>query len=196
MVFVFSDLMAILKDKTNIMLLGTFVGMNAVAYYDLAEKIVWAFRSVFSNINIAFFPYFSKNKKPNQVKQVIALIFCFSLFSYLFILFFSDFIILLLSNSDMLIINDFLWLMAIYVISASLSSSIGYFVLVTNGYAKSFFYNMLISLCSYLAICFFIYFFLDISIINLVFAYNLSILIELFHRVYLCRKYQLLSWGV
>ena len=46
-VFVFSDLMAILKDKTNIMLLGTFVGMNAVAYYDLAEKIVWAFRSVF-----------------------------------------------------------------------------------------------------------------------------------------------------
>ena len=62
MVFVFSDLMAILKDKTNIMLLGTFVGMNAVAYYDLAEKIVWAFRSVFSNINIAFFPYFSKIK--------------------------------------------------------------------------------------------------------------------------------------
>lgn len=195
-VFVFSDMMAILKDKTNIMLLGGFVGMNAVAYYDLAEKIVWVFRSIFSNINSAFFPYFSKNKKPNQVKQVITLIFFFSLFAYLFILFFSDLIILLLSNSDMLIIKDFLWLMAIYVISASLSSSIGYFVLVANGYAKSFFNNMLISLCSYLAICFFIYFFLDFSIVNLVFAYNLSILIELFHRVYLCRKYQLLNWVV
>ena len=74
-VFVFSDLMAILKDKTNIMLLGTFVGMNAVAYYDLAEKIVWAFRSVFSNINIAFFPYFSrKNCKfaPQKYKTYIA----------------------------------------------------------------------------------------------------------------------------
>lgn len=193
-VFVFSDLMAILKDKMNIMLLGTFVGMNAVAYYDLAEKIVWAFRSVFSNVNSAFFPYFSKNKKPKQVKQVITAIFIFSFFSYFIILFFSDFIILLLSNSNMLIIKDFLWMMAIYVISASLSSSIGYFVLVTNGYAKSFFNNMLISLFSYLVICFFICFFLEISIINLVFAYNLSVLIELFHRVYLCKKYQLLNW--
>ena len=188
MVFVFSDLMAILKDKTNIMLLGTFVGMNAVAYYDLAEKIVWAFRSVFSNINIAFFPYFSKNKKPEQVKQVILIIFIFSLLSYLFICFFSDFIILLLSNENMLIIKDFLWIMAMYIIIASLSSSIGYFILIVNGYSKSFFYNMLISLLSY------IYSLFDISIINLVIAYNLSILIELLHRIYLCGKYRLLNW--
>lgn len=194
MVFVFSDLMAILKDKTNIMLLGTFVGMNAVAYYDLAEKIVWAFRSVFSNINIAFFPYFSKSKKPEQVKQVILIIFIFSLLSYLFICFFSDFIILLLSNENMLIIKDFLWIMAMYIIIASLSSSIGYFILIVNGYSKSFFYNMLISLLSYLFICFFIYSFFNISIINLVVAYNLSILIELLHRIYLCGKYRLLNW--
>ena len=89
MVFVFSDLMAILKDKTNIMLLGTFVGMNAVAYYDLAEKIVWAFRSVFSNINIAFFPYFSKNKKPETGKSKLYLLFLFlvCLVIYLFVFF-------------------------------------------------------------------------------------------------------------
>ena len=186
--------MAILKDKTNIMLLGTFVGMNAVAYYDLAEKIVWAFRSVFSNINIAFFPYFSRNKRPEQVKQVILIIFIFSLLSYLFVCLFSDFIILLLSNENMLIIKDFLWIMAMYIIIASLSSSIGYFILIVNGYSKSFFYNMLISLISYLFICFFIYSLFDISIINLVIAYNLSILIELLHRIYLCGKYRLLNW--
>ena len=193
-VFVFSDLMAILKDKTNIMLLGTFVGMNAVAYYDLAEKIVWAFRSVFSNINIAFFPYFSRNKRPEQVKQVILIIFIFSLLSYLFVCLFSDFIILSLSNENMLIIKDFLWIMAMYIIIASLSSSIGYFILIVNGHSKSFFYNMLISLISYLFICFFIYSLFDISIINLVIAYNLSILIELLHRIYLCGKYRLLNW--
>ena len=184
------------------MLLGTFVGMNAVAYYDLAEKIVWAFRSVFSNINIAFFPYFSRNKRPEQVKQVILIIFIFSLLSYLFVCLFSDFIILSLSNENMLIIKDFLWIMAMYIIIASLSSSIGYFILtmpinnknIVNGHSKSFFYNMLISLISYLFICFFIYSLFDISIINLVIAYNLSILIELLHRIYLCGKYRLLNW--
>ena len=115
---------------------------------------------------------------------------------YLFICLFSDFIILLLSNESMLIIKDFLWIMAMYIIIASLSSSIGYFILIVNGYSKSFFYNMLISLISYLFICFFIYSLFDISIINLVIAYNLSILIELLHRIYLCGKYRLLNWVI
>ncbi|MDC2825184.1 oligosaccharide flippase family protein [Rodentibacter pneumotropicus] len=192
-VFVLSDIMAILKDKTNIMLLGSFVGMYSVAYYDLAEKIVWAFRSVFSNINTAFFPYFVNKRHPKQVKQVLTGIFILSLLSYMFILEFSDFIILLLSNASMLVIKDFLWIMAVYVVSASISSSIGYFVLIANGYSKTFFKNMMISLLSYFFICTWIYYFSEVSIIALVLAYNVSILIELFHRIYLCKKYRLLS---
>ncbi|OOF56607.1 oligosaccharide flippase family protein [Rodentibacter myodis] len=193
-VFVFSDVMAILKDKTNIMLLGNFIGMHAVAYYDLAEKIVWAFRSVFANINTAFFPYFSRNGQSKQVKHILIGVLFLSLLSYIFILEFSDFIILLLSNPDMLVIKDFLWIMAMYVILASVSSSIGYFVLIANGYNKSFFKNMMISLLSYFFICIWIYCFSEISIFTLVLAYNCSILIELLHRVYLCKKYRLLYW--
>ncbi|OOF65869.1 oligosaccharide flippase family protein, partial [Rodentibacter caecimuris] len=183
-VFVFSDIMAILKDKTNIMLLGNFVGMHAVAYYDLAEKIVWAFRSIFVNINTAFFPYFSRNRQSKQVKHILIGISFLSLLSYIFILEFSDFIILLLSNPNMLVIKDFLWIMAMYVILASVSSSIGYFVLIANGRSKSFFKNMIISLLSYLVICIWIYSFSEISIITLVLAYNFSIFIELCHRIY------------
>ncbi|BFU60224.1 MULTISPECIES: oligosaccharide flippase family protein [Rodentibacter] len=193
-VFFFSDIMAILKDKTNIMLLGNFIGMHAVAYYDLAEKIVWAFRSIFVNINTAFFPYFSKNKRSKQVKPILISIFILSLLSYIFIIEFSDFIIILLSSSNMLVIKEFLWVMAVYVILASVSSSIGYFLLIPNGYSKSFFKNMMISLVSYFLICSGIYYFSEISILALVLAYNSSVFIELCHRVYLCKKYKLLYW--
>ncbi len=192
--FFISDFSGVLKDNANILIIGSFIGMSSVALYDLAAKIVWAFRSLFANANSAFFPMISKSKNPKDSKFIIILFAMLSLLAYIFLYYFSDFIIKILSNESMLVIKDILWIMAFFIITATLSSSIGLFVLVTNEKTKEYLNSMLYAILTYVLMVAILFVADSISLFNLAIVYNLSVLFELCLRVYYCKKYNLIKW--
>ncbi|HCR3200818.1 hypothetical protein AC068_14025 [Morganella morganii] len=192
-VFLLADIAAVIKDKTNIIVIGQFIGMVPLAYYDIAEKIVWAFRSLFVNITNAFFPFFAKNKPADDVKLIIKITFILSIICYLILTIFSGKIILLLSSETLLPAQYLLYIMGTYIIFATLSSNIGQSILIVNSLYKEFLQNLFLSTLFYLV-------FLGLLIIINADLYMLSILyissiiFELVHRIYICKKKNLISW--
>ncbi|VGM96480.1 Putative O-antigen transporter [uncultured Avibacterium sp.] len=194
-VFLFSDFSSILKDKGNITIIGMLLGMSYVVYYDLAEKIIWAFRSVLYNMNIVFFPYIVKNNIKEKVKKIIWAIFLCSCFFYVILYLFSDTIIYFISRDEnMLFINSFIHLMGVYLLLATFSSCIGQFILIVNNLEKLYLKSLLITSISYFCLIFFLYLMKIFSIESLIIAYNSSILIELIYRVYVCKKKHLIGY--
>ncbi len=193
-VFFMSDIAAIAKDKTNIILIGSFIGMSEVAYYDLAAKIVWAFRSLFVNFNNAFFPHIAKEKNKSLTKKIIKSLTLSSILAYIILILFAKDIVLLLSNTSMLPSVDLIYILGTFLIFAALSGSIGNFVLIINNLNKEFLYNMLLSTIVYLIIISCLYIFNIITLQNLALAYIASVIFELLHRVYICKKNDLLGW--
>ncbi|MEY1088324.1 oligosaccharide flippase family protein [Morganella morganii] len=192
-VFLITDTSAVIKDKTNIIAIGTVIDMSALAYYDLAEKIVWAFRSIFSNITNAFFPFFAKEKNKNDVKTVIKISLYLSIFAYIVLIIFSGKIILLLSSPELLPAQPLLYIMGLYVVIATLSGNIGQSVLIVNSLYKEMIKNLLITTILYL-IMLSILVYLKSDIILFSSIYIISVAFELTHRVFICKKYNLLNW--
>ncbi|POY44474.1 hypothetical protein C3007_03930 [Avibacterium gallinarum] len=172
-----------------------FLGMSYVTYYDLAEKIIWAFRSILYNMNVVFFPYVVKNNIKGKVRKIIWAIFLCSCFLYAILYLFSDKIIYFISRDEnMLFINSFIHLMGIYLFLATFSSCIGQFVLITNNLEKLYLKSLLITSISYFFLILFLYITKIFSIESLIIAYNASVLVELIYRIYVCKNKNLIGY--
>lgn len=60
-----------LKTSSLTVLIGTLIGMNQVAVFDLGNKIVIAFRSFTQSINKVIFPYVLSKADSKHIKQVL-----------------------------------------------------------------------------------------------------------------------------
>jgi PST family polysaccharide transporter len=193
-VFFVSDAAAIGKDKVNIILIGSFIGMTEVAYYELADKIVWAFRSVFVNFNNAFFPHIANKKNKILVRKIIKFITISSIVSYLLLVILAKTLVLLLGNDSMLESVKLIYILGVFLIFAGVSGGIGNFVLVINNLNKEFLYNMLLTTAIYFIIILSLYLLDIITLINLAVGYIMSIVFEMLHRLYICKKNNLFDW--
>nr|WP_197068865.1 oligosaccharide flippase family protein [Capnocytophaga canimorsus] len=70
--FFITDLSVILKDRLNILIIGSFIGFSEVAYYDLGTKIVHIAQTPFSIVNSVLLPNFSKTFSRRKLKMVLA----------------------------------------------------------------------------------------------------------------------------
>ena len=65
--FFLSNVTGVIKEQGVILLIGQFLGMNEVAVYDLANKIIIIPRTIFSKLNDALYP--KMMAQPNQTRR-------------------------------------------------------------------------------------------------------------------------------
>ena len=193
-IFFIADFMAILKDRTNILIIGSCLSMSSVAYFDVIQKIIGFIRSIFINFNNAFFPLIVRTRRQKDVKIGIWGSLGFSILTYLIMVTFSDILISFLSKGR--IENDTIVfsIAALFIITASISSTIGLFILIPNGYQNKFLYNLFLATLVYLLLIMILFLTNNINLISLLIAYNMSVFIELCHRCYLCYKFKLTQY--
>lgn len=193
-VFFLSNFSAIVKDKSNVMIMGSFISLTAVAYYDLAEKIIWAIRSLFVNLTNAFFPSVARSKKPKSAQLIIRLSFVLSVCLYGILLIFKDQAVRLLGGDNMMTASTLLPTMGLYLIIATLSANIGQLVLITNDLQHKFFVNTVWTVLFYFAMIGLCYVLGAITLANLAIIYVATVGFELIHRLYLCKQAKLIGW--
>lgn len=193
-IFFISDFIAMLKDRTNILIVGGFLSMSSVAYFDIIQKIIGFIRSIFNNFNNAFFPLIVRTKKEKDVRIGIWGSFYIGLLIYLVTVTMSSFLINLLSKG--MIENDIIIfsISALFIITAAISSTIGLFILIPNGLQNKFLYNLCLATLIYIVLIIILFFTNTISLISIIIAYNLSVFVELCHRFYLCYKFSLTKY--
>lgn len=181
------------KDKTNILLIGSFIGTGAVAEFDLAIKIKDLLFVPINLLNQAIYPKISKEKNMKFMISVLKISFI-AMTSVTLILFpFIDNIVLLLGGGDLIeaaeLTRIILFSVPVIVISFTIATN----CINALGYYKLRFKSMLLTTLFYfLLVMLGILFGWKEEIRFYAYVIIIGYVIELLYRLYLVNKYQML----
>lgn len=148
--FFTSRLSAIVMERGNVLVIGTFFSYDMVAIYDLCAKIVSILKTPFSLVAQVIYPNVAKSKNMLLVKKSIKIVLLFGAFVCLFVYLFSPNIILLLSDTSMLGAVSILKIMVLYVPIVGISYLFGASVLVVKGYSREYNLSVVYSVLLYI----------------------------------------------
>ena len=102
--FFWSSSTSIIRQQSTNIIIGIFIGMNGVAYFDLASKLILLPQSLAMSINGALFPKVVSSDKIDRslVKKIINYEIYFGLFVIVMIALFAKYAILFLGGPSMM----------------------------------------------------------------------------------------------
>ena len=187
-----SNLSLKLYAGSNKVIIGMFLGMQEVAYYDLGEKLLNLLRIPISAISQVLFPKLAKEFDKQFLIKTTKIIVVITLFLTVFIELFSAEIITVFAGEDMLGAKTVVEILILSAIPLVLSNILGVQTLLTNGYNTQFFIVVFSSFCIYgLYICT-CYFFNILNLYTISFSYLLVEVYMLLHFSFIVIKYKLL----
>ena len=148
--FFTSRLSAIVMERGNVLVIGTFFSYDMVAIYDLCAKIVSILKTPLSLVAQVIYPNVAKSKNMLLVKKSIKIVLLFGAFVCLFVYLFAPNIILLLSDTSMLGAVSILKIMVLYVPIVGISYLFGASVLVVKGYSREYNLSVVYSVLLYI----------------------------------------------
>jgi len=188
-----TSITGIIKDKSNTIIIGFFLGMGDVALYDLADKVVNLFSNAFYTIGNALFPNYANNKNKNLLKKVLLISMLLSIAIYLLLLVTLPFIIRKLVSPSMVKAINVFSILGLLIILRNLSYITGTVVLISEGYIKEIVLNMILSALTYLILIGILYLIHFLNLFSIATALVISVLFEFLHRWYYCKRYNLLK---
>ena len=190
--FFISRSSAVFNTETNTLLLANFVHMSAVAYYDLAKKIIIVFQMPNSIINQVIYPNIAKTKNKILAKKVfyIRLIIAFVLITIVYL--FGEYFVLFLGGTKMLETVNILNIYSIMLFLTAVTYYTGSTLLVSFGYASKFNISVIYGTLLYLLIAIILYFTKNITMINIIYLMLFTESFIMIYRYYYCRRYKIL----
>jgi PST family polysaccharide transporter len=182
-----------IKTNLNVILAKYFFSYTAVAYFDLALKIVNIFVSFLDVISQAVYPKMSLTKDKVFFKKILKFSFIAALILMVIVQISSGLLIKLLGGHGM---NDSVSILRIIAIVFPIYISgalLGRNALIINGYNASVLKSMIYSGIFYGIFIFVFYYFLKVRSLELIsISFVLSFLIETGYRYKQCRKFKII----
>lgn len=133
-------------------LIGVYLPMSSVAYYDLANKITAIGKMPISILSTALYPHISRTQDLSFVKKAMRIAVAIMAGVYLIIVLFSKPIVAILGGAEMYEAIPILIILALSVIPCMMSNFYGTQMLASFGYANKMAKGMIITAISYLLI--------------------------------------------
>lgn len=149
--FFLSNILIQIYANSNKAIIGTFLGMGAVAYYDLAEKIVNLIRIPQGIISQVSFPKISSTKSTSFIKKILMASLVINIFLYIVLFFTAEYIVLLLGGKEMLSAVPIVQILGLLAPVVAVSNTMGILTLIPFGFNKLFTQMIGFSVVSYLA---------------------------------------------
>ena len=147
--FFLSNVLIQIYVNSNKAIIGTFLGMGALAYYDLAEKIVNLFRIPQGILSQAVFPKVSAEKDSVFCKKILNVSLLANIILYTILFLSAEYIVMLLGGSDMLSAESIVRILGLYLPIVGVSNVLGVLVLIPFGYKVEFTLMTIISFVAY-----------------------------------------------
>ena len=177
--------------STNKVIVGAFLGMSEVAYYDLAEKITSVLKIPQGILSQTLFPKISKDKNISFIKKLFWTSISLNTAFFLGVALFSKSIVLLLGGQQMLSAILVVNILALTVPIIAMSNIFGIQLLIPFGYNKIFSKIILTSGLFYFFQAFIIWSLFEFTLINISI---LTVTTEIFVTsvmFYYCKKFKL-----
>jgi len=177
-----------LYGSTNKVLVGAFIGMAEIAYYDLAEKIVSVIKLPQSIVGQTIFPKISRDKNLQFVKKYFYISLIINVILTGLTVAFTKPIILLLGGSTMLDAKYIVWILVFTTPFVAMSNIWGFQLLIPFGYNKAFQKVILSSSFVYIILMISIWQLYYFSIINISLVNLIIEIFVAFGFLYQCKK--------
>ncbi len=177
--------------NSNKVIIGAFLGMTDVAYYDLAEKITSVLKIPQTILSQTLFPQVSKEKNRGFIRKIFNISVIFNLLLLAGILISSKYLILFLGGPQMLDAVIVLNILAITLPIIAMSHIFGIQLLIPFGYQKLYSRAIITSAIIYSIQVLIILTISELSIINISI---ITVITEIFGMTYMfhfCRKFKL-----
>lgn len=190
--FFMSRVAAVLSVQINAILIGGFIGMTEVAYYDLAKKIIELFKIPNSLINKTVYPKIARERNTVFVKKIFIIRLIVSLMLYLVMFLSGEFIVGFLGGKEMLDVVNLLYLFGLLIPLTGITYYLGGTVLVSFNYESKFNLSVVYSTLFYLCMSFCLYLMNEITIINLIYLIVITEFLLVIYRYYYCKIYKII----
>lgn len=133
-----SDISMMVYLNTNKVIVGSYLGLTNLSYYDLAEKIISILKMPQSMLSQAIFPKVSHEKNMDLVKKVFKYSIYFHIVLMILIYQFSEKIVLLLGGVKMLQAVTIIKVLVFSLPIVIMSNIIGILILLPLGYKNEY----------------------------------------------------------
>lgn len=177
--------------STNKVIIGAFLGMGEVAYYDLGEKITSILKIPQSILSQSLFPKISKEKNISFIKQIFKVSILINTALFIFVILFSRQIVVLLGGMQMLNAVIVVNILAFTVPIIAMNNIFGIQLLIPFGHNKTFSKIIVLSGVFYMFQALAIWLTIGFSLINIsIITVTTEIIVTSF-MFYYCKKYRL-----
>ena len=177
--------------NTNKVIVGAFLGMEEVAYYDLGEKITSMAKIPQRILSQTLFPKISKDKNLGFIKRIFKLSVFINMLLFICVLLFSKQIVLLLGGPQMINSIIVVNILAITIPIIAMSNVFGIQILIPFGHNREFSRVIVTSGLVYLFQLLIIWLTFGFSIITISIAIVITQIFVTGYMFYFCRKYHL-----
>lgn len=189
----FSSRLSVLAiNKTNVILIGAFIGYQQVAYYDLADKLVSVMKMPFNIFNQVLFPSVSRTKNISIVVKTLKYLIVIYFLGYVSLFVFGESLIVLIGGDSMLPTKSILYIMGFSAITELISVFLGAPLLLAMGYVGKYNGSIIWGSVFYMGMMSLLF------LINFVTLHSLAGLVVLgsafimIYRLHFCKKYNLI----
>lgn len=172
-------------------LIGIFLGMKELSYFDLAEKLANLLKFPQGILTQTLFPKISQDRNMPFVKRVFKISLILNFVIYIVFIFFLKEIIIMLGGKEMLSAYTSAIILGISAPLIVLTTVFGIQTLLPFGYNKQFSKAATLSVIFYVIILIIIYFTLGFSINNIAFATVITIVFEAVYLFKYCLEFKL-----
>lgn len=174
--FFLSNVLVQIYANSNKAVIGVFLGMGAVAYYDLAEKIANLIRMPQGILSQTVFPRISATKSVDFVKKIFKVSVGLNVGLYVVLFFTAEYVVLWLGGKEMLVAVPVVRILGFLAPVVGVSNVMGMLTLIPFGFNKLFTQMIGISVVSYLLMFLIIWQTNNISIYSLS---TINVLVEM-----------------
>ncbi|WP_192499661.1 oligosaccharide flippase family protein [Flavobacterium sp. PL002] len=152
--FFWSSSTSIIRQQSTNIIIGIFIGMNGVAYFDLASKLILLPQSLAMSINGALFPKVVSSEKVDRslVKKIINYEIYFGLFVILMIALFAKYAILFLGGPGMMPAYNLTLMLSITILTWLVVGCYINFIFVPQNKYYFITYNQLVAFFVYILV--------------------------------------------
>lgn len=144
--FFLSNTTGVIKEQGVVLLIGQFLGMNDVAIYDLANKIILIPRTLFSKLNDALFPKMMAQQNESRRRKILTGEIVIGLVSIALIAIFGYWAVLLLGGASMMSSYAVSVILSVTILTWLVVGALIYFYIIPSGKAFYITVNQLVAL--------------------------------------------------
>jgi O-antigen/teichoic acid export membrane protein len=158
LLYFFSNVSTQIYANANKIIIGSFLGMVEVAYYDVAEKVINIVKVPYSLLGQTLFPKFSRDRNIAFLRKIIISTVIFTLLIILILFLFSGIIVRFFSGTYNSGTVEILRILSLSLIPISMSLFYGDLMLISfnmkNSYAKMRFFGLMFYLLVFIVMKF------------------------------------------